>query len=91
MAAKRAASRNVEAPIPNMCTPAKDNEATSDVMMATISAAQNPPLMAFSAPLTLVTSSQYQELITGYLHSRRKSFSLKNTFRRHPMLIAYDL
>src|SRR5689334_19309344 len=63
IAAKIAASSSAEAPIPNSFTPANDNATTSDVMPATNNAAHIPPDIAFSAPLTSDTSSQYHLLL----------------------------
>src|SRR5256885_10711102 len=60
IAEKIAASSNADPPIPNKPTPANDSATNTDVMAATITAAQTPPIIAFDAPLRSDTSSQYQ-------------------------------
>src|SRR2546423_4073280 len=71
MAAKMAASSIAEAPIPNIFIPANDIATTNEVMPATTSAAHIPPVMAFSAPVTSETSSQYHLLLMAYASSSR--------------------
>src|SRR5438045_8685776 len=63
IAEKIDASSSAEAPIPKIFTPANDRATTSEVMPATTSAAHIPPVIAFSAPLTSDTYSQYHLLL----------------------------
>src|SRR5438132_8541787 len=71
MPAKMAASSIAEAPIPHIFTPAHAIATTNEVMPATTSAAHIPPVMAFSAPVTSETSSQYHLLLMAYASSSR--------------------